>query len=304
MASGLAGYLNTVRTHLRLDLNVETEVLRELTGHIEDRVQELRETGLSEEEAAGRCLELLGSARLFTRQICEAYGRASWRQTLLASSPHFLFGLMFALNWWQQVGWLLVLLVLVISTVVYGWCRIKPRWLSPWLGYSLLPAVAAGLLLLWLPKGWAWLATPVYVLFGLWLLYRFIVRVRYRDWLYLSLMLLPMPTIIGWFLVVQPAGSFPDYSFARIEPFTPWIGLSFIAMAVAVAMFMRLRRRWLKGAVLLVTGVFSLLTVAYYAGGRLDLPTYLLLNLLMLGLFLTPALLERKRGRNRKKESV
>ena len=302
MASGLAGYLNTVRAYLRLDLNVETEVLRELTGHIEDRVHELRESGLSEEEAARRCLELLGSAKLFARQIYEAYGRASWRQTLLASSPHFLFGLMFALNWWQQVGWLLVLLVLAISTVVYGWCRVKPRWLSPWLGYSLLPAVAAGLLLLWLPKGWAWLATPVYVLFGLWLLYRFTVRVRYRDWLYASLMLLPMPTIIGWFLVVQPAGSFPDYSFTRIETFAPWIGLSFIAMAIAVAIFMRLRRRWLKGAVLLVTGAFSLLTVAYYAGGRLDLPAYLLLNLLMLGLFLTPALLERKRGGNRKQE--
>lgn len=302
MAAGLSGYLDTVRSCLRLDLNVEAEVLRELTAHIEDRVQELRESGLSEEEAARRCLEFLGSAKLFTRQIYEAYSQATWRQTLLASLPHFLFGLMFALNWWQQVGWSLVLLVLVISTVVYGWCRVKPGWLSPWLGYSLLPVVASGLFLLWLPKSWAWLALPVYILLGGWLLYRFTVRIRYRDWLYASLMLLPVPTIIGWFLVVQPSGSFPDYSFTRIETFAPWIGLSFIAMAVAVTLFMRLRRRWLKGAVLLVTGMLSLLMVAYYAGGRLALPTYLLLNLLMLGLFLTPALLERKGGGNRQKE--
>ncbi|MFH0942051.1 MAG: permease prefix domain 1-containing protein [Chloroflexota bacterium] len=304
MAAGLTGYLNTVRASLRLDLNFEADVLRELSGHIDDRVKEFKESGLSEEAAARRCLELLGSAKLFARQIYEAYGRASWRQTLLASLPHFLFGIMFALDWWRQVGGLLCLLVLVVSAVVYAWCQVKPRWLSSWLSYALLPVVAAGLFLLWLPRGWAWLATPVYVLLGLWLLYRFTARIKYRDWLYASLMLLPMPTIIGWFLVAQPSGSFPGYSSARVETMAPWIGFSFIAMAVAVAVFMRLRRRWLKGAVLVVTGLLSLLLVAYYAGGRLDLGVYLALNLLMLGLFLTPALMEKRRGADRHREPV
>ncbi|MFA5316267.1 MAG: hypothetical protein WC369_02450 [Dehalococcoidales bacterium] len=304
MVTGLAGYLNTVRSYLRIDLNAENEVLRELSGHIDDRLQDLKESGLSDEESARRCMELLGSAKLFARQIYEAYGRASWRQTLLASMPHFLFGVMFALDWWQQVSGLLCLLVLVVSAVVYAWCRVKPGWLSPWLGYALLPVVVAGLFLLWLPRGWAWLATPVYILMSLWLLYRFTVRIRYRDWLYASLMLLPMPAIIGWFLVVQPSGNFLGYSSGRIDTMAPWIGFSFIAMSVAVAMFMRLRRRWLKGTVLVVTGVLSLLMVVFYAGGRLDLGVYLALNLLMLGLFVTPALMEKRRGTKYKSGSV
>jgi len=59
-------------------------------------------------------------------------------------------------------------------------------------------------------------------------------------------------------------------------------------------MFMRLRRRWLKGTVLMVTGVLSLLLVAHYAGSELELGAYVVLNVLMLGLFLTPALMEKK----------
>jgi len=296
MASGLAAYLNAVRANIRLDGRAEAEVLRELRGHIEDRLKELRESGLSEEEAHRRCLELLGSARLFARQIYEAYSQATWRQTLLASMPHFLFGIMFALNWWRVLGGLLCVLVLVVSLLVYAWCRVKPRWLSSWLSYAFLPVVAAGLFLLWLPRGWAWLAVPVYAIVSIWLFYRFTGRIRYRDWLYASLMLLPVPTIIAWFLVVEPSGSFPGYDTARIDPFAPWIGLSFLAWGVAAAIFMRLRRRWLKGAVLVVTGVLSLLLVVFYARGRLDLGVYAGLNVLMLGLFLTPALMEKKRG--------
>jgi hypothetical protein len=302
MANGLAGYLDTVRANLRLERSAEAEVLRELKGHIDDRLRELREAGLSEEEASRRCLELLGSARLLARQVYEAYGRASWRQTLFASLPHFLFGSMFALNWWRELGGLLCLLVLAVSVLVYAWCRVKPRWLSSWLSYAFLPVVAAGLFLLWLPRGWAWLATPVYAAVSIWLFYRFTGRIKYHDWLYASLMLLPMPTIIAWFVVVQPAGSFPDYSAARLETMAPLIGLSLIAWAVAVVIFMRLRRRWLKGAVLVASGLLSLLLVAYYARGMLDLGVYIVLNLLMLGLFLTPALMERRRLANHRWE--
>ena len=132
MVSGLTGYLSTVRDNLRLDRSAEVEVLQELKGHIDDRLEELKKSGLSEEEATRRCLELLGSAKLFARQVYETYSRATWRQSLLASLPHFLFGIMFALNWWRVLGGLLCVLVLVVSTLVYAWCHVKPRWLSSW----------------------------------------------------------------------------------------------------------------------------------------------------------------------------
>ncbi len=294
MVTELNHYLDSVRDNLRLDLSAGREVVNELETHIEDRLQELRQAGLSEEEAANTCVELLGSAKLVARQIYEAHSQGTWRQALLASMPHLFFGLLFALNWWQGISWLLVMLVLVLSMAVYGWWHGKPAWLFPWLGYSLLPVVVAGLLLLYLPKGWSWVAILLYIPLALWLLYRVTVQTIKRDWLYSSLMLFPVPIILGWFLAVQLEGRFPEFSVERLQDLAPWIGLSFLALAVTAAAFIRLRRRWLKVAVLFISGLLTLIMAASYAEGRLGLSTFLVLILVLLSLFLTPALLERK----------
>jgi len=294
MVGALSHYLDSVRDNLRLDLSVEREVMNELESHIEDELQELKETGLSEEEAVNTCVRLLGSAKLVARQIYEAHSQGTWRQTLLASLPHLLFGLIFALNWWQGIGWLPTMLALVLGTVVYGWWHGKPTWLFPWLGYSLLPVVAAGLFLLYLPREWSWVAVLIYIPLALWLLYSVTVRTIKKDWLYSSLMLLPMPIIVGWFIAVGWDRQFPALSLERLYDFAPWIGLSFLVLGVSVAMFIRLRQRWLKVSVLFLSGLLTLTLVVYHASGRLGLPAFLLLTLIMLGLFLTPALLERK----------
>ena len=294
MVTELNHYLDSVRDNLRLDLSAEREVVNELETHIDDRLQELRQAGLSEEEAANTCVKLLGSAKLVARQIYEAHSQGTWRQALLASMPHLLFGLLFALNWWQGIGWLLVMLVLVLSMAVYGWWHGKPAWLFSWLGYSLLPVVVAGLLLLYLPKGWSWVAILLYIPLALWLLYRITVQTIKRDWLYSSLMLFPVPIILGWFLAVQLEGRFPEFSVERLHDLAPWIGLSFLALAISAAIFIRLRQRWLKVAVLFISGLLTLIMAACYAEGRLGLSTFLVLILVLLSLFLTPALLERK----------
>lgn len=294
MVTELSHYLDSIKYHLRLDPSAEREVTSELETHIEDRLQELRQSGLSEEEAANTCVKLLGSAKLVARQIYEAHSQGTWKQALLASMPHLLFGLLFALNWWQGISWLLVMLVLVLSIAVYGWWHGKPAWLFPWLGYSLLPVVVAGLLLLYLPKGWSWVAILLYIPLALWLLYRLTVQTIKRDWLYSSLMLFPVPIILGWFLAVQLEGRFPEFSVERLHDLAPWIGLSFLALAVTAAAFIRLRRRWLKVAVLFISGLLTLIMAAYYAEGRLGLFTFLILILVLLSLFLTPALMERK----------
>jgi len=287
-------YLDSVRDNLRLDLSSEREVTSELETHIDERLHELRQAGLSEEEAASTCVKLLGSAKLVARQIYEAHSQGTWRQALLASMPHLLFGLLFALNWWQGIGWLLVMLVLVLGIAIYGWWHGKPAWLFPWLGYSLLPVVVAGLMLLYLPKGWSWVTIFLYIPLALWFLYRVTVQTIKRDWLYSSLTLFPVPIILGWFLAVQLEGRFPEFSAERLHDLAPWVGLSFLALAVTAATFIRLRRRWLKVAVLFISGLLTLIMTACYAGGRLSLPTFLLLTLVLLSLFLTPALLERK----------
>lgn len=294
MTTALSHYLDDIRENMRLERSLESEVIQELESHIEDEVQELRESGLSEEEAANTCLNLLGSARLVARQIYEAHSQGSWGQALLAALPHFLFGLLFVLNWWQGIVWLLGMLVLILSMAVYGWWRGKPTWLFPWLGYSLLPVIAAGLLLLYLPQGWSWVAILIYIPLALWLLYTITVKSKKRDWLYTSLMLLPIPIIAGWFLAVEPVDRVPADWLQSIQKFAPWIGLSFLALAVAVATFIRLRKRWLKIAVLVMSGLITLTMVSYYTEGKLSIFALLLLIIAMLLLLLSPALLERK----------
>lgn len=294
MAGILSQYLDSVRANLRMDFSAEREVIAELETHVEDRFQELIESGLSEEEASESCLGVLGSAKVVARQLYEVHIQGTWGQTLLAASPHLLFGALFVLNWWQGAGWLLTMLLLVIGAAIYGWCHGKPIWLFPWLGYSVLPVIVAALFLLCLPAGWSWLAVLLYVPLALWFLLSIVIQTIKKDWLDMTLMLLPAPVIVGWLVAVEAMGGFPEYDISRLHDFAHWIGLSFLALALAVALFIRLRQRGLKVAVLLIAGLVALVMVAAFTEGRLNLVPFMLLILLMVGLFLAPALLESR----------
>ena len=285
-------YLDSVRSNLRLEPLDEKDVISELAAHIEDEVQELKKIGLRDEEAVSTSLRLLGSAKLVARQIYEAHSQGSWHQALMASLPHFLFALIFILNWWQGIAPVLVTLIAVLSTAVYGWWHGKSTWLFPWLGFSLLPVVAAGLLLLYLPQGFAWLAIIVYIPLALWLILRVVSQTIKKDWLYLSLMLLPMPIIIGWFVVSEWRVHLDASSMTHIYYYGPWIGISFLALALGVVSFIRIRRRFLKIAVLFMTGMITLVLISSYAWGRLSFISLLLLIIFLISIFLVPALLE------------
>ena len=58
MTTALSHYLNIIRDNIRLDFSTEREVMSELETHIEDKLQELKDVGLSEEEAASTCVRL------------------------------------------------------------------------------------------------------------------------------------------------------------------------------------------------------------------------------------------------------
>ncbi|MFC2034824.1 permease prefix domain 1-containing protein [Chloroflexota bacterium] len=290
----LSQYIDSVRENLRLDSVVEGEFVDELQTHIEDRLEDMRKTGLSEEEAIKTCVSLLGSAKLVARKMYEAHSQGTWRQALLASVPHLLFSLLFALNWWRGVDWLVITLSATVAMALYGWLRGKPVWLFPWRGYYLLPVLVAGLLLLYLPKGWAWVAIAVYIPLVLWLVYTITIRTVRRDWLYSALMMLPIPIIIGWYLAVVQDGKSLEFSIEYIHQFAPWIGLSFLVLAITVTAFIRLRQRWSRLVLLLISGILALVMVASYTDGRVSLFTFLVLALIMLGFILIPALMERR----------
>jgi hypothetical protein len=303
VTSELAEYIENIKYTSKLQPANEAEVLGELETHIEDKLRELTDSGLSEDEAVKVCLRQMGSPSVVARQIYEAYSQGSWKQVFLASLPHVLFGGLFVLNWWQHASWLVIILSLIAGIAVYGWWHGKPTWVFSWLSYSLLPVLAVGILLVYLPKGLSLLAIPVYIGFAAWWLFHMVIQTMKKDWLFSSVMLLPMPIIVGWFLAVSPDWKITTSSLERAAEMAPWIGLSFLALALTIAAFIRIRQRWLRISLLVLSGVITLSLVVHYAYGQIGTPMFVGLILVMWGVFLIPLLLER-RFRNRNKSQV
>ncbi len=285
-------YLDNLKDYLRVDPATESDVVRELDAHLEDKSQELRESGFSEEEATEAAVQFLGSPRLVARQMYEVYSQGNWRQALFAALPHFLIASLFALHCWHSTTWLLAILVAVIGVVIYGWCRGKPAWLFPWLGYCLIPVLAVGTLLIFLPGGWAWLATAAYVPLALFALVSATKQTIKRDWLFASLMLLPIPIVLGWILALGIEDGLLRYE--HVYETSPWIALSFAVLAVTAATFIRIRQRWAKAGALLTAQILLLQMGALTGKYAVSFWAWVLLILLCLFLLVGPALLERK----------
>jgi hypothetical protein len=301
MTLDLSQYLKSIRSNARLEQPDEIIIMSELEAHIEDKLKELTEAGLPRSEAIKECLSQMGSTKSIARQLYEAYSQGSWKQVLLAALPHFLFGLLFVLNWWNHPAWLSLVLIAILATALYGWSHGKPSWIFTWMGYTLVPVFIGGLLLLYLPPGWSFLAVLVYVALALWWLIRVIVSTVKRDWLFSSLMLLPLPIIIGWYLAISPSGTFSEETLQQLYQFSPWIGLSFMGLALTIVVFIRLRQRWLRITLLATSGLVTLSLIAYHSTGYVNNLAFLGLLFVLWGGLLIPPLLERRLKNSRVK---
>lgn len=288
----MSQYLQIVRHHLRLDNREEQEIIREIETHVEDSCQEIQESGLSEKEALDKCLKLLGSARTVAAQIYEVHNQGNWRHAFLSSLPHLFLAAMFMFQWFNGLIWLLIILGLIVGAAVYGWAHGKPAWLFPWLGYSLLPAAGIGLSFLYLPPAWSWVTLALYIPLVLWLFSFIAIKFLRRDWVYSSLMLLPLPTFIGWFL----ASNTPHPTGLRLEFLydnAPWPGISFLVMAFTVTLFVRLKHRWMRVTVLCICGLTTI-TMIILASSALGVSAFCGLVILALSFLLVPAFIEHK----------
>ncbi|HIE17977.1 MAG TPA: hypothetical protein EYP71_07265 [Dehalococcoidia bacterium] len=285
-------YTDNLKDFLRLEPSIKSDIIREIDAHLKDKSRELVESGLSEEEATATAIKLLGPPRLVARQMYEVYSQGSWFQALFAALPHLLVAALFALHIWQNTLWLLGLLGIVIATVIYGWCHGKPAWLFPWLGYCLIPVIAVGTLLIYLPGGWAWFAVTAYVPLALLVILSVTKRTIEKDWLFASLMLLPIPIVLGWMLALGIGNRLPWYE--HLHDVAHLVAFSFAALAFTVATFVRVRQRWAKVGALLT---FELLVIVIVTlGNRSGVGTggWLLLALLGFLLLIGPALIDRK----------
>ena len=295
MTQELSQYLESIRARARLDRADEPEVMSELEAHIEDKLHELTQSGLSEEEAVRTCIWQMGSIKSLARQIYEAYSQGSWKTVFVAAMPHFIFGLMFMLNWWHYPGWMAFTLVATLGITAWGWGHGKPAWVFPWLGYSLLPVIAVGLLLLYLPNEWSFLALIFYFPLAAWWFFRIVVQTTKKDWLLSTMMLIPLPIIAGWYLAVCPTGRFNEASLEKVNTYAPWIGASCMMLAFTIGTFIRLRQRWLRISLLAVSGLLTLTVAVFIATGLWGHHArFFWLVIGMWAVLLIPPLLERR----------
>jgi hypothetical protein len=290
-------YLSVLKSYLRIDSGMQDDVLREIEGHIEDRVHDFEEEGLSGEEATEKIAQILGPPKLVAKQIYEVYSQGTWRQSFFAALPHFLIAILFAMHWWQHTLWISATIIIVLCTVIYGWCRGKPTWLFPWLGYLLFPVIVIGVIFIYLPGNWTIYAAFAYFPLALTLIFLLGRQTLRKDWLFVSLMLLPLPIVLGWVVALKINTSFIE--FEKVHEAAPWIALSFSVLALTVAVFIRVKKRWIKTGALLIPVLLILLIVALDRRNSLDFWGWLLLTLLTGLNVLGPALLEGATKRNR-----
>ena len=288
----MLNYLTSIRNYLKLDPVTEDDFMREIRGHLEDRIREFKEAGFSEEESKKNAARLLGSSKVLARQIYEVYSQGSWKQALFAALPHFLIAALFAMELWYDNLWLIGLIVAAIGAVIYGWVRSKPVWLFPWLGYLLIPVVVAGIFIISLPIDKIWFVAIAYVPVLAFIVIALAAQVIRRDWLFVSLMLLPVPIVLGWLIALTAGGSLSSQT--QIIEAAPWIALSFAVLALSVAVFIRVRQRWAKVLALLGPELLIITLVALDSRNALGFIGWLVLTLLALLSMLVPALLEPK----------
>ncbi len=307
----LKGYLEGVRYRLRLDPVAEKEIVHELYTHIEDRTQELKEAGLSPAEATKSATEHFGHPEAIAGEIYKVHSKGNWGVALLAAMPHLLIALLFALHLWHNSSWVVAVLISMLAISAYGWRHGRPSWFHTWLGYSLVPILIATLLslyalgraLFYLLAGsgpetnlWILLAIFAYLPLSLWLLACSVTSVVRRDWLYGSLMALPLPAIACWLFALYRDGGLFESSEQYLQDQAPWVALSFLALAIGAATFIRLRQRLLKGGVLVMAGLLILLIVACADPSVLNSPGLVVAALLLVAFLFSPALLEHKIG--------
>jgi hypothetical protein len=276
--SSISHYLNRFKSSLKIDHTIRDGVAQELRAHLEDRIRELEEKGMSREEASKIAVQSLGSPELIAEQIYETHAQGSWKEALLSASPHLLVALLFTSYYWQNIVYASIVLALTVGIAIYGWHRGKPIWLFPWLGYYLLPVVVSGILLLSLPEGWGWIAALLYIPLALFVFIHIVRQTARRDWLYASLMIAPMLVTFTWFSSLGKGNELlaSDWA-ARLQSNAVWIVISFVALAAATIAFIRLKQRRYKIISLLIPPLVILLAVVTASGGSIGFWGWLLL---------------------------
>jgi len=308
MLPEIKNYLDEVKSHLRLDPEAEKPVVRELYTHFQEKMEELQEGGLSQEEAGRAAIESFGRSRVVARRMYEAHSKGSWVEAAIASFPHLVFVCLFAFHLWLHPVLMPIIIVAIVGVTLYGWWHGKPSWLYTWIGYSLLPLLVGAYAcasLLWgpgaFPSVWAVLVILAFILFSIWAILLTTIGVVRRDWILASLMLVPLPIFGGWLLNLENGGGLLRGGAEVIHESDMAMAGALIALTVTSAAFIRLRQRVMKIGALIAIGIIALAVAAHGLWGGLGFFGLLAVALLLVAFLLSPALLEAKVGHGERK---
>jgi hypothetical protein len=276
MAEEIHSYLEEVRSHLHLDPRKEGRVISELETHFQEKVLELEREGIGEEEASRQALASFGEARSIARLMYEAYSSGSWVEVFLSCQPHFIVAALFATHFWHSPFMLAAALAAITFITILGWNSGSPIWMYSWAGYAFFPLLIiafiarhpVGKTVSYLFSGgtepapvWVLAALALYYAFVVWLLVWAAMRVAKRDWLFVSLMLLPLPVLAIWALTIEQFGdTLFRFGGGIAEPVLHWDTLMAyfcVILGITSVLFVRLRQRILKVAAIVVVGMVS-----------------------------------------------
>lgn len=307
MSSELHSYFQQVRSYLQLGAATDDEVVRELRTHVEERLRELRRAGASEDEAVRTLLHRLDSPRRLARQFQEAHLRATGHDALLAALPFLLVSALFATHLWRQPLVAFVLAGSIVGMTLNGLCQRRPPWFYAWAGLALTLIAFCGYFAFGMAERAVGLidagaldplsalglaGAAVYFPLALVVFISCILAACRRDWLDASLMLAPSAPVVVWLAVLHQANAAVASTGTPLTGADSTMALTFLALAVAVAAFVRVPVRAVKLGMLVVGGALLLTAVSYAADPQLPLASLLARGLLLFAFLLGPAALE------------
>ncbi|MGO9409812.1 MAG: permease prefix domain 1-containing protein [Spirochaetia bacterium] len=316
MQAEVATYLEEVRSHLHLDREIESRIISELHSHLQEKVAELQERGVSELEATREALVSFGGARSIARLTYEAYSRGSWMEALISCQPHMIVAALFATHVWRQPVMVGTAFAAILLIALLGSRRGTPTWSYSWIGYAVFPFLILTAMswdpvvrtVTYVARGtgepapvWELALLGALCVFSIWLVASTTVRTARRDWILASLMLLPLPVLAIWLMTVSHSHGFVVNVLRSFEVrFSRWdtaMAYFCATLGVASVLFIRVRQRVLKAGSVLAVGIVGGAAVLRSFWGVAGLLEILLLSLALLAFLTSPLLLRTVVGR-------
>ena len=260
MSSETTAYFERLRMHLRLGDPVESDLVRELATHVEDRVGQLVADGMPEARARETAMAGLGRPQTLAHLVRQAHLVTPWTEALAGAAAFLLVGLMIGTGLWQQPLAAAAAGTLVIAVTLYGLWLGRPAWFYPWAGIALTIPIIVGYIAFAVmhrevpllldgtagPLGLAGFAgSLLYFAVGLVVVAAAMLVAVCRDWLDASVLISPLPCALVWVIAIHRAGGITSAGAALTDTGALLCAI-YVCMAVAAVVFLRAPVRSLK----------------------------------------------------------